>query len=103
MYPGHLWLAHTDAARRALRDLVEAQGLRIMSLNTPNIDLNITAAGEKMRRQALGLMHGILELAGDLDVAGAPPSARLIQRSTGAVGSGCATSSPTGIVAATRR
>jgi L-ribulose-5-phosphate 3-epimerase len=71
MYPGHLWPAHTDAAaRRALRDLVEGQGLRIMSLNMPNIDLNIAAAGEEMRRHTLGLLHGILELAGDLGVPG---------------------------------
>jgi L-ribulose-5-phosphate 3-epimerase len=71
MYPGHLWPAHTDAAaRRELRDVVEGQGLRIMSLNMPNIDLNIAAAGEEMRRHTLGLLHGILELAGDLGVPG---------------------------------
>jgi sugar phosphate isomerase/epimerase len=41
-----------------------------MSLNMPNIDLNIAAAGEEMRRHTLGLLHGILELAGDLGVPG---------------------------------
>jgi L-ribulose-5-phosphate 3-epimerase len=71
MYPGHLWPAHTDAAaRRALRSLVEAGGLRIMSLNMPNIDLNVAAAAEEMRRHTLGLLHAILELAADLGVPG---------------------------------
>jgi len=71
MYPGHLWPATTDAAeRRALRHLVEREGLRIMSLNMPNIDINIAAAAEEMRRHSLGLLHAILELAGDLEVPG---------------------------------
>jgi sugar phosphate isomerase/epimerase len=71
MVPGHLWPAATDAAaRRALRHLVADQGLRIMSLNMPNIDINIAAVAEEMRRHSLGLLHAILELAGDLEVPG---------------------------------
>jgi sugar phosphate isomerase/epimerase len=71
MVPGHLWPAATDAAaRRALRRLVEGQGLRIMSLNMPNIDINIAAVAEEMRRHSLDLLRAILELAGDLEVAG---------------------------------
>jgi sugar phosphate isomerase/epimerase len=71
MYPGHLWPSATDAAaRRELRALVESQGLRIVSLNMPNIDLNIAAAAEEMRRHTLGLLHAFLELAGDLEVPG---------------------------------
>jgi L-ribulose-5-phosphate 3-epimerase len=71
IYPGHLWPSATDAAaRRGLRALVESQGLRIVSLNMPNIDMNIAAAAEEMRRHTLGLLHAILELAGDLEVPG---------------------------------
>lgn len=71
IYPGHLWPAGTDAAaRRELRAAVEAEGLRIMGLNMPNIDLNVTAAAEEMRRHSLGLLHTILALAGDLGVRG---------------------------------
>jgi L-ribulose-5-phosphate 3-epimerase len=71
IYPGHLWPSATDAAaRRELRALVDSQGLRIVSLNMPNIDLNIAAAAEEMRRHTLGLLHAILELAGDLEVPG---------------------------------
>jgi sugar phosphate isomerase/epimerase len=71
MVPGHLWPAHADArARRALRGLVESRGLRLVSLNMPNIDLNIAAVAEEMRRHTLGLLHAILGLAGDLGVPG---------------------------------
>jgi sugar phosphate isomerase/epimerase len=71
MVPGHLWPAHADAqARRALRQLVDARGLRLVSLNMPNIDLNIAALAEEMRRHTLGLLHAILGLAGDLGVPG---------------------------------
>jgi sugar phosphate isomerase/epimerase len=71
MVPGHLWPAHADAAaRQALRQLVEDRGLRLVSLNMPNIDFNIAALAEEMRRHTLGLLHAILGLAGDLGVPG---------------------------------
>ncbi len=71
MVPGHLWPASADApARRALRRLAESRGLRLLSLNMPNIDLNIAAAAEEMRRHTLGILHAILGLAGDLGVPG---------------------------------
>jgi L-ribulose-5-phosphate 3-epimerase len=71
IYPGHLWPSATDAAaRRALRAFVERERLRIVTLNMPNIDLNIAAAAEEMRRHTLGLLHAILALAGDLGVPG---------------------------------
>jgi L-ribulose-5-phosphate 3-epimerase len=70
-YPGHLWPSATDAAaRRALRALVERERLRLVSLNMPNIDMNIAAAAEEMRRHTLGILHAVLELAGDLEVPG---------------------------------
>jgi len=71
MVPGHLWPATTDAAlRRDLRALVEQQGLRIVSLNMPNIDINIAALTPEMRRHSLDVLHAILDLAGDLEVPG---------------------------------
>ncbi len=71
MVPGHFWPADADAeARRALRRLAEDRGLRLVSLNMPNIDLNIAAIAEQMRRHTLGLLHGVLGLAGDLGVPG---------------------------------
>lgn len=71
MVPGHLWPATTDAAaRRELRAFVDREGLRLVSLNMPNIDMNVAAVSEEMRRHTLGLLHAIVELAGDLEVPG---------------------------------
>jgi sugar phosphate isomerase/epimerase len=71
MVPGHLWPAATDsAARRDLRALVARDGLRIMSLNMPNIDINIAAVAPEMRGYSLDLLQAIVDLAGDLEVPG---------------------------------
>ena len=71
MYPGHLWPADTDqAARRQLRHLIESNGLRVATLNMPNIDLNIAGAAAEMRAFSLANLRGVVELAGDLGVAG---------------------------------
>ena len=71
MYPGHLWPAHFDkTARRELKEFLAANGLSVATLNMPNIDLNIAAATAEMRAMSLGILHRILELAGDLGVEG---------------------------------
>jgi sugar phosphate isomerase/epimerase len=71
MYPGHLWPAETDAGtRRALRQAVEANGQRIISLNMPNIDINVAGGTAEMRRYSLGILTDIVRLAGDLGVPG---------------------------------
>ena len=70
MYPGHLWPTEADAgARRALRQACESRGLRVISINMPNIDLNIAGASAEMRAYSLGLMSQFVGLAGDI---GAP-------------------------------
>ena len=71
MYPGHLWPPDTSPQqRRQLRSQIDARGLRIAALNMPNIDMNIAGASAEMRRHTLDLLKGIVELAGDLGVAG---------------------------------
>lgn len=71
MYPGHLWPADTDAAaRRKLRGLFEARGLKLVTLNMPNVDLNIAGAAKEMRDYTLGLLTDVVQLAGDLGAAG---------------------------------
>ena len=71
MYPGHLWPADTDAAaRRELWAFVGTSGLRVVTLNMPNLDLNIAGATEEMRGYSLGILRGIVEFAGDLGVPG---------------------------------
>ena len=69
VYPGHLWPG--DAAlRRALVELVGARGLRIVSLNMPNVDMNIAGASAEMRSYSLDLIERIVALAGELGASG---------------------------------
>jgi L-ribulose-5-phosphate 3-epimerase len=71
MYPGHLWPPDSDAAdRKQLKRLIETLGLRIVSLNMPNIDMNIAGASAEMRRYTIDLLRGIIGMAGDLGVPG---------------------------------
>jgi sugar phosphate isomerase/epimerase len=71
MYPGHLWPPEaTTASRKALRQQAEALGMRIGTLNMPNVDMNIAGASPEMRRYTLKLLEGIVDLAGDLGVPG---------------------------------
>jgi sugar phosphate isomerase/epimerase len=70
MYPGHLWPAEIDAAgRSALRAASERAGIKITSVNMPNIDINIAGASKEMRDYSLKLLASFTKLAGDL---GAP-------------------------------
>jgi len=71
MYPGHLWPAEVDkGARDDLRRHIAARNLRVVTLNMPNIDLNVAAAAAEMRAYTLGLLRGVVALAGDLEVPG---------------------------------
>jgi len=71
MYPGHLWPPDANAVQRAaLRQLIAQRGLRVVTLNMPNIDMNIAGASVEMRRYTLELLRQIVELAGELGVPG---------------------------------
>lgn len=66
MYPGHLWPGADPAGvRRAL----DETGMRLVSVNMPNIDLNIGGATAEMRAYSLGLLERFIDLAGEI---GAP-------------------------------
>ena len=71
MYPGHLWPPETNDAQRAvLRRLIAGRGLRVATLNMPNIDMNVAGASAERRRYTLDLLRQIVELASDLEVPG---------------------------------
>jgi sugar phosphate isomerase/epimerase len=71
MYPGHLWPPDSDAVKRAaLRQLITQRGLRVVTLNMPNIDMNVAGASVEMRRYTVDLLRQIVELAGELGVPG---------------------------------
>ncbi len=68
MYPGHLWPTETDAAsRRELRAASKQAGIRITTINMPNIDINIAGASKEMRDYTVGLLTSFVQLAGDLE------------------------------------
>lgn len=69
VYPGHLWPGDAETCR-ALRELAASRELRIVSLNMPNVDVNIAGASAEMRRYSLDLLARTVELAGELGASG---------------------------------
>lgn len=65
-YPGHLWLDDDAARLGRLRRAIEEAGGRLVSVNTPNIDLNIAAASAEMREHSLAVNEAYLRIAGEL-------------------------------------
>jgi sugar phosphate isomerase/epimerase len=71
MYPGHLWPGEVAAAaRRAERRWLRDSGFQILTLNMPNLDLNVAAATSEMRSHTLRVLLGVVELAADLGAKG---------------------------------
>ncbi len=71
MYPGHLWPKDMSAkARSELRNHIERRGLKIATLNMPNIDINVAGASREMREYSLDLLQHLVVFAGDLGVPG---------------------------------
>ena len=70
-HPGHLWPAELSAEqRRSLRRLIEERGVRLVTVNMPNVDLNVAGASAEMRAYSLGVVADIVRLAGELGAAG---------------------------------
>jgi sugar phosphate isomerase/epimerase len=71
VHPAHLWPADLSAEqRRAFRRMIEQRGLRLTTLNMPNIDINVAAAAPEMRTYSLALLTETVRLAGDLGARG---------------------------------
>ena len=71
VHPGHLWPAELPAERRrALRRQIASRGLHLVTLNMPNIDINVSAAAAEMRAYSLGLLSETVRLAGELGAPG---------------------------------
>lgn len=67
MYPGHLWPNEMSGEdRKDFRKFIEAGDLDIISVNQPNVDINIGAANPEMRAYTLDILSGVIELAGDI-------------------------------------
>jgi L-ribulose-5-phosphate 3-epimerase len=71
MVPGHCWPAEMDAGARAtLRRHLKSLDSKIVTLNMPNIDMNIAGIAPEMRAYTIGILKRIVALAGDLGVPG---------------------------------
>jgi hypothetical protein len=71
VHPGHLWPGDLSAGqRRALRGMIEQRKLRLVSLNMPNIDINVASAAPGMRAYSLQLLVDTVRLAGELGARG---------------------------------
>jgi sugar phosphate isomerase/epimerase len=71
VHPGHLWPTDLSSNQRStLRRFIEQRGLTLVSLNMPNIDINVAAAAQGMRIYSLKLLVDTVRLAGDLGAHG---------------------------------
>lgn len=71
VHPGHLWPTDLSSEQRsALRRMIEQRGLKLVSLNMPNIDINVAAAAQGMRAYSLKLLVDTVRLAGELGARG---------------------------------
>ncbi|WP_346915277.1 sugar phosphate isomerase/epimerase family protein [uncultured Roseibium sp.] len=66
LYPGHLWISDGPEAVAETCKALGDSSLTLTTINTPNIDLNIAAAAEEMRRASLELNSAFLHLGSDL-------------------------------------
>jgi L-ribulose-5-phosphate 3-epimerase len=69
-YPSHLWITDSRETLRDLRRTIEQAGVSLVSLNGPNIDVNIAAATTEMRDYSIALNVEYLRMAADLNAKG---------------------------------
>lgn len=69
-YPGHLWIGDGKETWRTIRQVLSGRHLDLVSMNGPNIDLNIAAAAEEMRAMSIDLNKNYLRIAGELGAKG---------------------------------
>ncbi len=67
LYPDHLWITNSRETLRDLRRVIEQGGVSLVTLNSPNIDLNIAAATAEMRDHSIALNVEYLRLAAELN------------------------------------
>jgi sugar phosphate isomerase/epimerase len=65
MIPGHFW-PEGDRGCEALRRVAAADGLRIVSLNMPNVDYNVAALAPEAREYSIGTLERMVRAAGAL-------------------------------------
>ena len=67
--PPHLAFEDADAAtRRRLRRSLEADGIRLRSLNLPSLDVNLASPMPQTRAYSVGIFRAAIELAAELGI-----------------------------------
>jgi len=69
-YPGHMWVTDSATAIGDLRKALDKTGVKLVSVNGPNVDLNIAAATTEMREYSVKLNTEYLRVAAELDAEG---------------------------------
>ncbi|MGH8595410.1 MAG: sugar phosphate isomerase/epimerase family protein [Gammaproteobacteria bacterium] len=64
LVPGHFWPSlDGDAGRREIESLIVSNSLRILTLNQPNLDVNLSSVVPEMRQHSCGVIARAIELA----------------------------------------
>ena len=69
-FPGHLWITDSSETIHELRSTIEQSGVSLVSVNGPNVDLNIAAATSEMRDYSIKLNVEYLRVATELNAKG---------------------------------
>lgn len=73
LIPGHYWPSRDDGGRergRRIAALLVARGLRILTLNQPNLDINLASAVPEMRAHTCNVVIEAMRLAADWGAKG---------------------------------
>lgn len=71
LIPGHFWPSlATTADRKAIGSLLAVRGLRIETINQPNLDINLAALSPECRDYSCAVVASAMELAADWGAQG---------------------------------
>jgi L-ribulose-5-phosphate 3-epimerase len=72
LIPGHYWPSLDDQAseRRAITGLLRDSGLRILTLNQPNLDINLSSGVPEMRQHSCRVIADTIRLAAEWNAIG---------------------------------
>jgi L-ribulose-5-phosphate 3-epimerase len=71
LVPGHFWPSLDGiAGRREIESMVGRKSLQILTLNQPNLDVNLSSLVPEMRRHSCGVVAAAIELAAQWNAKG---------------------------------
>ena len=71
LVPGHFWpTLDGEAGRREIESLVMRDSLQILSLNQPNLDVNLSSTVPEMRQHSCAVIASAIELAASWNAKG---------------------------------